>query len=30
MTYEENIGKVAGKVWNYLKQQGKSSRSGVE
>jgi hypothetical protein len=30
MTYEENIGKAAGKVWNYLKGHGKSSLSGIE
>jgi hypothetical protein len=30
MTYEENIGKAAGKVWNYLKGHGTSSLSGIE
>ncbi len=30
MTYEENIGRIAGIVWNYLKDHGSSSVSGVE
>ncbi len=30
MTYEENIGKTAGKVWTYLRDHGKTSLSGVE
>jgi hypothetical protein len=30
MTYEENIGKAAGKVWKFLKEHGRSSLSGIE
>ena len=30
MTYEENIGKTAGKVWAFLRDHGKTSLSGVE
>ncbi len=30
MTYEESIGKTAGQVWEYLKDEGKTSLSGVE